>query len=102
MSGSFGRKKERAPRARVAGSVSLRHDPLDAIEETLKNGDFHEIVLSTLPRSISRWLHVDLPHRVAHLGLPVTTVIAAGRSMPQDDGTPGRRSAASIIIPFWQ
>jgi uncharacterized membrane-anchored protein len=61
------------------GSVSIRHDPMDAIEETIREGDFHEIILSTLPRSVSRWLHVDLPHRVAHLGLPVTTVTAKER-----------------------
>ncbi len=61
------------------GSVSFRHDPMDAIEETLRRGDFHEIILSTLPRSVSRWLHTDLPHRVSHLGLSVTTVIADER-----------------------
>jgi hypothetical protein len=58
------------------GWVSPRHDPMDAIEEALFNGDFDEIILSTLPRSVSVWLHVDLPHRVAHLGLPLTTVTA--------------------------
>jgi uncharacterized membrane-anchored protein len=63
----------------VGGTVSVRHDPMDAIEETLQAGSFHEIILSTLPRSVSRWLHVDLPHRVAHFGLPVTTVIARER-----------------------
>jgi uncharacterized membrane-anchored protein len=64
----------------VDGSVSFRHDPMDAIEETLQAGNFHEIILSTLPRSVSRWLHVDLPRRVAHLGLPVTTVVARERT----------------------
>jgi uncharacterized membrane-anchored protein len=64
------------------GSVSIRHDPMDAIEETLNGGDYDEIILSTLPRSVSRWLHVDLPHRVAHLGLPVKTVIAEERDTP--------------------
>jgi uncharacterized membrane-anchored protein len=59
------------------GSVSLRHDPLDAIEETLREGDFHEVIVSTLPHGISRWLHSNLPSRIAHLGLPVTTVTAA-------------------------
>jgi hypothetical protein len=61
------------------GSVSTRHDPMDAIEEALHDGDYDEIILSTLPRSVSRWLHIDLPSRVAHLGLPLTTVIAKDR-----------------------
>ena len=69
------------------GSVSYRHDPMDAIEDALHYGNFHEIILSTLPHSVSRWLHVDLPHRVAHLGLPLTTVIAkesAASAGPED------------------
>jgi len=64
----------------VIGSVSVRHDPMDAIEETLHEEDFDEIILSTLPHAVSRWLHLDLPHRVAHLGLPLTTVIAQERA----------------------
>jgi uncharacterized membrane-anchored protein len=60
----------------ATGSVSDRHDPMDAIEEALHGGSFHEIILSTLPHDLSHWLHVDLPQRLRHLGLPVTTVIA--------------------------
>lgn len=67
---------EEAAGAPAHGSVSKRHDPMDAIEEALHDGDYDEIILSTLPRSVSHWLHVDLPRRVAHLGLPVTTVVA--------------------------
>jgi hypothetical protein len=66
---------EAAAGGSVECSVSRREDPMDAIEETLFASDFDEIILSTLPRSLSRWLHMDLPRRVAHLGLPVTTVI---------------------------
>jgi hypothetical protein len=62
--------------APVDGTVSRRHDAMDAIEEAIYDGDFDEIILSTLPRGVSRWLHLDLPHRVAHLGLPLTTVVA--------------------------
>jgi hypothetical protein len=70
---------EEAARRPTDGSVSTRHDPMDAIEEAVHDGDFDEIILSTLPLGVSRWLRVDLPRRVAHLGLPVTTVIAVDR-----------------------
>jgi hypothetical protein len=63
----------------ASGSVSRRHDPMDAIEEELHDGNYEEIILSTLPRSVSRWLHIDLPRRVAGLGLPLTTVVARER-----------------------
>lgn len=62
--------------ADVTGSVSIRHDPMDAIEEAVATGDYDEIILSTLPHHVSEWLHLDLPSRVAHLGLPLTTVLA--------------------------
>ena len=63
----------------VDGSVSSRHDPMDAIEEALHDGEFHEVILSTLPRHVSDWLRADLPRRVQHLGFPVTTVTAPAR-----------------------
>ncbi len=70
---------EQAAGRRAEGSVSPRHDPLDAIEEIIHDGDFHEIIISTLPHHISRWLRNELPARVEHnLGLPVTTVTALG------------------------
>jgi hypothetical protein len=67
---------QEAADGRADGSVASRHDPMDAVEEALREDEYDEIILSTLPRAVSRWLHVDLPHRVAHLGLPLTTVIA--------------------------
>jgi hypothetical protein len=71
---------EIAAGAAVEGSVSVRHDPMDAIEEILRDGAFDEVMLSTLPRSVSGWLRANLPDRIAHLGVPVTTVVAAERS----------------------
>jgi uncharacterized membrane-anchored protein len=49
----------------VEGSVSIRHDAMDAVEETLRGGEFHEIIVATMPHHISHWLHVDLPQRLS-------------------------------------
>ncbi|MEA2276923.1 MAG: hypothetical protein QOC78_1883 [Solirubrobacteraceae bacterium] len=40
---------EEAARRPTDGSVSTRHDPMDAIEEALHDDQFDEIILSTLP-----------------------------------------------------
>ena len=76
---------EEAPAAPVDGSVSRRHDPMDAVEEALRDGDFHEVILSTLPHSISRWLHADLPRR-SH-----TSVCRSRRSSPRAPARDHRR-----------
>jgi hypothetical protein len=58
----------------VRGRVSVRHDAMAAIEEMLLDEPFDEIILSVVPHGLERWLHVDLAHRIAHLGLPLTIV----------------------------
>jgi YD repeat-containing protein len=46
-----------------------------AIEEALAQRRFGEIILSTLPPGISRWLAWDLPHRVrARTDVPLTVI----------------------------
>ena len=60
--------------------------PLDAIQDAVNLRSFDEIILSTLPARVSRWLKLDLPSKVQGLGLPVTTL--TGRSK-DDVATPG-------------
>ena len=68
---------EEAAGGRVEGTVSIRHDPMDAIEEAIVARHFDEIILFGDRRmGSSRWLHIDLPTAVAHLGLPMTTITA--------------------------
>jgi hypothetical protein len=50
-------------------------NPIKAIDALLKSRQFDEIIISTLPRNVSRWLHQDLPRRVERrFQLPVTVV----------------------------
>jgi hypothetical protein len=50
--------------------------PVEAIEKTLIDRQFDEIIMATLPRRVSRWLGADLPHQAERrFRLPVTTII---------------------------
>lgn len=50
-------------------------DVLQGIAEIEDRGPFDEIIISTLPSGVSRWLQMDIPSRVARrFGVPVTTV----------------------------
>ena len=55
------------------------HDPLAAVQDALNLYGFDEVVISTLPPRISRWLRLDLPRKVAALGLPVEHVQGGAR-----------------------
>ena len=52
-------------------------NPLAAIEKAVAEQQFDEIILSTLPPGISRWLALDLPHRVRRkIDVPLTVITA--------------------------
>lgn len=56
-------------------------DPLKAVQEVLARRSVDEIVLSTLPSGISRWLGQDLPHKLERkFHLPITVVTAGQRA----------------------
>src|SRR3954451_4022973 len=71
-------KIKEATQTDVIGSVSVRHDPMDAIEAALADEPVDEIMLAVPPHRLSSWLHQDLPHRLARSGLPVQTVGGSG------------------------
>jgi hypothetical protein len=65
----------RAARSPVKGMIG-GPDPFDAVQEAVRDGSFDEIIVSTLPARVSKWLRRDLVSRVEGLGLPVTAVVA--------------------------
>lgn len=68
-------------RLREAGAVADGAvgdpNPMVAIEKTITHRQFDEIILSMLPPGISRWLAMDLPHRVRRkTNIPLTVITA--------------------------
>ena len=49
-------------------------DPVAAVQDAINLRGFDEIIISTLSPRLSRWLKLDLPSKVAGMGLPVQTV----------------------------
>lgn len=73
-----------APVAGILGDA----DPMAAVHDAINLRGFDEVIISTLSPRVSRWLKLDLPSKVAGMGLPVTTVT------PQDSTHGAAVSAA--------
>jgi hypothetical protein len=69
---------EQAAGAPVDGMIGVA-EPLAAIQDAINIHGFDELIISTLPQRVSKWLKLDLPSKCNGLGLPVTTVISSGR-----------------------
>jgi hypothetical protein len=69
---------EQAAGGPVRGLVDGPH-ALDSVYEALRSGGYDEVIVSTLSRRFSRWLHRDLPGRIRAMGFPVTVVAPDGR-----------------------
>ncbi len=72
---------EEASGSHIEGIIG-DHNPFDAVADAVNMRGFDEIIISTLPVRVSRWLRSDLPSKLKGLGLPVTTVTAQGTDKP--------------------
>lgn len=62
-----------ASRTEVRGELG-DHNPIAAVEDAVRGGDYDEVIISTLDTRVSRWMKLDLLSRARSLGLPVTHV----------------------------
>jgi hypothetical protein len=49
-------------------------DVFESVRDALGDGDFDDVVISTLSKRTSQWLKRDLPARVEKLDVPVTVI----------------------------
>jgi hypothetical protein len=66
---------DEAAGSHVSGLIG-DEDPFVAVSAALDADRYDEVIVSTLPVRVSRWLHLDLPARLQRLGIPVTVVTA--------------------------
>lgn len=77
-----GRLTEALERFRAEGAVVEGEvgdpSPIEAIGDVLRRSPpFDEVILSTLPPGLSRWINQDLPHRIERsFHLPLALVVA--------------------------
>jgi hypothetical protein len=71
-------KLSEAAGQKVTGSLGDA-EPLMAIHDAVNLGNYDEIIISTLPLGVSRWLKLDLVSKARGLGLPVTHVQASSK-----------------------
>lgn len=64
-------------------------DPVAAVEDAINIRGFDEIIVSTPSPRLTRWLKLDLPSKIAGMGLPVRTVDPSSNTQP----TGGARAA---------
>jgi GABA permease len=72
LEGALERMRERG--LDVQGEVG-DPDPVAAVSDSTHAGNYDEVIVSTLPKHLSKWLHLDIARKVEHAtGLPVTHV----------------------------
>ena len=70
----------------ATGEVGSK-EPVDAVHDALRGREVDEIILSTLPVGVSRWLGQDVPSRLRRsVNVPVEVVIAPDEVAPVATG----------------
>ena len=77
------------------------HDPIAAVHDVWDPMQWDEVVISTLPTAASKWLQVDLPHRVEKLtGVQVTHVVAEPTRELKTEPAPAKPEQYGVLSPL--
>jgi hypothetical protein len=60
-------------------------DPFESVKDAVRQRNFDEIIISTLPKRVSKWLRRDLIRRVEGLGLPVTAIFPTAAKLTREE-----------------
>jgi hypothetical protein len=76
-------------------------DPLDAVAAVWDPRAFDEVIVSTLPGQTSKWMLMDLPHRVARFtGVLVTHVVGSDERVKPVVDTVAPREKRGVLSPL--
>lgn len=93
-------ERMRAAGLQVEGRIG-DSDPLVAVHDAWDPREYDEIVVSTLPTAASKWLQVDVPHRVERItGIPATHVVAQEPRREIQGMPPPKRERWGVLTPL--
>ena len=76
-------------------------DPIVAVTEAWDPKRYDEILISTLPTALSKWLQTDLPHRVEKLtGAPVSHIVSSPPRRPLETVAARRPEKRGVMTPL--
>jgi len=76
-------------------------DPIDAVHAVWDPRNFDEVIVSTLPGQASKWMLMDLPHRVARFtGVRVTHVVASDEKVKLEAVPLPERQKPGVLAPL--
>jgi hypothetical protein len=76
-------------------------DPIDAVHNVWDPRSFDEVIVSTLPGQASKWMLMDLPHRVARFtGVRVTHVVGSDEKVKLEGVPLPAREKSGVLTPL--